>query len=153
MQTRYAIIPIVLVAIAAAIYSSTQWTVVLPELELEETSSEPVAGMGISHYDLSNLTVSGETRVVVARLINTGGLDLNVTVSWVPDGGEPARIIVDPAYVVLKKGDSIKVYMTAIPILRGVCRGAVEIQGSRSTSDGGNQIVSGGSVYATITVV
>jgi len=153
MKAHYAAALVIIVVAVGTVLVLGLNQPVVPDENNTQKPDTPAVRLGISHYDLSNVTVNGATRLAAARLMNSGTLDLNIVVLWTQKNGALLNADVEPASFLLKADDSVKVYLSVNPEEPGTYEGVIEIQGFRATSEGGNQVVSGGSVDAKITAV
>lgn len=100
------------------------------------------SGMGCSDYEAKVTFKVGESkRVEVAKLFNTGTVNLNVSATYLYNsGGGAVEIVCQPAWMILNAGDSTSWYINAKAVEAGNCSGFIEFVGDVTPAPTGNPI-------------
>jgi len=117
-------------------------------------AQEDRAGLGISHYDLdAPLIVDTTSKFAVARIYNTGNVDLNIEAIWIPNGDAQGLNVTPVSPMFLSSGESTQVHVIVRADKIGNYSGVVEFETSIVSNVTGNPVLPGGTVQCSFSVI
>jgi len=117
-------------------------------------AQEDRAGLGISHYDLdAPLIVDTTSKFAVARIYNTGNVDMNVEAVWIPNGDARGLNVTPVSPMFLSSGESTQVHVIVRADKIGNYSGVVEFETSIVSNVTGNPVLPGGTVQCSFSVI
>jgi len=117
-------------------------------------AQEDHAGLGISHYDLdAPLIVDTPSKFAVARIYNTGNVDLNIAAVWIPNGDAQGLNVTPISPMFLSSGESTKVHVNVYASKTGNYSGVVEFETSIVSNVTGSLVLPGGTVQCSFSVI
>jgi len=117
-------------------------------------AQEDRAGLGISHYDLdAPLIVDTSSKFAVARIYNTGNVDMNVEAVWIPNGDTQGLNVTPISPMFLSSGESTQVHVIVRADKIGNYSGVVEFKTSIVSNVTGSLVLPGGTVQCSFSVI
>jgi len=130
------------------------FSLVMVVLTLNVVVAQERAGLGISHYDLdAPLIVDTTSKFAVARIYNTGNVDLNIEAIWIPNGDAQGLNVTPVSPMFLSSGESTQVHVIVRADEIGNYSGAVEFETSIVSNVTGNPVLPGGTVQCSFSVI